>query len=94
MAAAGGYLYDADRRSLSANSGTCHDWNRARLDKTGQRGFGNPDVSTNVDELDSPLRDQTANETRARIQQFSRLVHCQKAIHAVSLSLDRGPACR
>ena len=47
------------------------------------------DVPTHVDELDSMLGDESANEEAgSRIQQFSRMVHCEKAIHDVSTSID------
>jgi hypothetical protein len=56
----------------------------ASLDKPGQRGFGNSDAPTHVDELDSMLGDESANEAGSRIQQFSGPVHCENAIHNVS----------
>ena len=85
---AGGCPSDAGPCSSSLTSRHCHDWHRSSLDKPGQRGLGNPDVPTHVHELDSMLGDESANEARSRIQQFSGLVHCEKAIHNVSTSID------
>jgi hypothetical protein len=68
MAPAGGYLHDAGPRSLSASSGTCHDWDRTSLDKLSRREFSDTDVPTQVDELDSPLRNQARDRAATSIR--------------------------
>jgi hypothetical protein len=65
---AGGCPSDAGPCSSSVTSRHCHDWHRSSLDKPSQRGFGNSDVPTHVDELDSMLGDESANEAGSRIQ--------------------------
>ena len=56
--------------------------------QTGPKRIRHSDVPTHLDELDSMLGDESANEAGSRIQQFSGLVHCEKAIHNVSTSID------
>ena len=57
--------------------------------QTGPKRIRHSDVPTHVDELDSMLGDESGNEEAgSRIQQFSGLVHCEKAIHNVSTSMD------
>ena len=48
------------------------------LDELGQRGFADPDVTADLDELDPPFRDQSADETNRRAHPLCGGLHGQQ----------------
>jgi hypothetical protein len=58
---------------------------RYRLDATGsyeiaESRFADSDITADLDELDSPFRDKSADETRGSAQPVSRSVHGEQPI--------------
>lgn len=81
-----------DRHGLRA-SALVVGFNGSAGDELGEVVLGDADVSAELVEADAPLRDQSADEPRARTKRGGGLLNGQESLHAATIDPGRPGFC-